>query len=64
MDEKNRREIIKFEISVSIRTKGCTYDYNDEFLDSTSFLKLITVIYIIIIFMLGFYLNYQHLSKT
>ena len=34
MDEKNRREGIEFEISVSIGTQDTTYDYNDEFWDS------------------------------
>ena len=33
-DENNRRERIEFEISVSIRTQECTYDYNGEFWDS------------------------------
>ena len=31
MYEDNRREIIEFEISVSIGTQDTTYDYNDEF---------------------------------
>ena len=31
IDENNRRESIEFDISVSIGTKECTYDYNDEF---------------------------------
>ena len=30
-DEKNRRDSVEFEISVSIRTQDTTYDYNDEF---------------------------------
>ena len=32
-DGNNRREIIEFEISVSIGTQDSTYDYNDEFWD-------------------------------
>ena len=31
MDENNRGESIEFEISVSIGTQGCTYDYNEMF---------------------------------
>ena len=31
MDEKNQREIIKCDRSVSIGTQDTTYDYNDEF---------------------------------
>ena len=34
MDEKNWRECIESEISVSIGTQDTTYDYNDEFWDS------------------------------
>ena len=34
MDEKNLREIIEFEISVSIGIQNTTYDYNDEFWDT------------------------------
>ena len=31
MNEKNNRDIIQFERSVSIGTQNTTYDYNDEF---------------------------------
>ena len=33
MDEKNQRESIEIERSVSIVTQDNTYDYNDEFWD-------------------------------
>ena len=34
MNENNQREIIEFQISVSIAKNYCTYDYNDKFLSS------------------------------
>ena len=33
MNEKNQRESIEFDMSVSIVTQDTTYDYNDEFWD-------------------------------
>ena len=58
MNENSQREIIEFDISVSIGTQDNTYYYNNEFWDSI--LTILTHSYVILMYLIvtfNFYWN-------